>query len=104
MNKNIPKWVIITCLILYTIFYILLSIDLYQVIKPILVKEQAFITTLLLVWVLTIAEPIILLFNEPRQLQSFGERHSILLPPVISGLIFVLVHAPQIIHYVLHYL
>ena len=104
MNKNIPKWMIIACLIFYSIFYILLSIDLYHFIKTILVNKQAFGATLLLIWFLTITGPIAVLFSDQSKPQSNEERRFILFPPLLSGMLVVLVHAVQIVQYVTNYL
>lgn len=106
MNKNIPNWVIVICLILYSIFYALLSIDLYHFVKTILANKQAFGATLLLIWFLTITAPIVILFSNQSKTQSNEERRFILLPPliIISGMLVVLVHAVQIVQYVTNYL
>lgn len=104
MNKNISKWMIIVCLIFYSIFYIILSIDLYHFIKTILVNKQAFGATLLLIWFLTITAPIVILFSDQSKPQSNEERRFILAPLIISGILVVLVHITQIVQYVTNYL
>ena len=104
MNKNIPNWVIIICLVLYSIFYVLLSIDLYHVIEHILVNKQAFGATLLLIWFLTITEPITILLSDQSKPQSNEERRLILTPFIISGILVVLVHVVQIVQYATSYL
>lgn len=104
MNKNIPKWMIIACLIFYSIFYIILSIDLYHFIKTILVNKQAFGATLLLIWFLTITGPITILLSDQSKPQSNEEQRLILAPFIISGILVVLVHAAQIVQYVTSYL
>ena len=104
MNKNIPNWMIVICLVFYSIFYVLLSIDLYHVIEHILVNKQAFGATLLLIWFLTITAPIAVLFSDQSKSQSNEERRFILFLPLISGMLVVLVHAVQIVQYVTNYL